>query len=297
MFPNVRLLIASLLTSVVALSGGFGVFAAFRVNHDPLSPLPADTAPLQLVANPMPSTAWGAPFGSSFRLSEAQIGSAITDAPAPAAARRDAIEPANAGAARTAEPAANTDVPQQLASQPTAPSAPLTPTPTIPDTAAQQMPTPEASVVQPPPGVNEQATAKSSEPAKADPPVVAATEPAGGQAQPVARPADVTAAVPETAAPDAQVSPRPVGNALPSPPGKTVGKTVRKAVARRRVVDRKPIVGTKPGARVAQSGGQNSTFQEPIFQSSPHTVSKVQTRPATANDKIGTADGPFLGPQ
>jgi hypothetical protein len=49
MFPDFRLMIAAVLTSVVALSGGFGVFAALRINHEPLSRLPSATAPLQLV--------------------------------------------------------------------------------------------------------------------------------------------------------------------------------------------------------------------------------------------------------
>ena len=34
MFPNFRLMIVAILASIVALSGGFGLFAAFRVNHD-----------------------------------------------------------------------------------------------------------------------------------------------------------------------------------------------------------------------------------------------------------------------
>lgn len=51
MFPNVRLMIAAFFASVVALSGGFGVFAALRVNHEPLVRLQAANAPLQLVAD------------------------------------------------------------------------------------------------------------------------------------------------------------------------------------------------------------------------------------------------------
>ena len=49
MFPDIRLMIAAVVASVVALSCGFGVFAALRVNHEPLSRLPSVTAPLQLV--------------------------------------------------------------------------------------------------------------------------------------------------------------------------------------------------------------------------------------------------------
>ena len=50
MLPNVRLMIAAMLASVVALICGFGMFAVFRVSHDPFARLPAATAPLQLVA-------------------------------------------------------------------------------------------------------------------------------------------------------------------------------------------------------------------------------------------------------
>ncbi len=51
MLPNVRLMIAAMAISVVALSCGFGVFAAFRVNHEPLARLPQATAPLRLITD------------------------------------------------------------------------------------------------------------------------------------------------------------------------------------------------------------------------------------------------------
>jgi hypothetical protein len=51
MFPDVRLLIAATLASVLALICGFGLFAAFRVSHDPLTRLPPATAALQIVAD------------------------------------------------------------------------------------------------------------------------------------------------------------------------------------------------------------------------------------------------------
>jgi hypothetical protein len=50
MFPNVRLLIAAMLASILVLICGFGVFAAFRVSREPIAHLPATVAPLQLVA-------------------------------------------------------------------------------------------------------------------------------------------------------------------------------------------------------------------------------------------------------
>lgn len=50
MFPNVRLLIAAMLASVVVLICGFAMFAAFRISHEPIAHLPAAAAPVQLVA-------------------------------------------------------------------------------------------------------------------------------------------------------------------------------------------------------------------------------------------------------
>ena len=50
MLPNVRLLIAAMLASILVLMGGFGVFAAFRVSHEPIAHLPVAMAPLQLAA-------------------------------------------------------------------------------------------------------------------------------------------------------------------------------------------------------------------------------------------------------
>jgi len=50
MFPNVRLMIAAMLASVVVLVCGFGIFAAFRVSREPIAHLPAAALPLQLIA-------------------------------------------------------------------------------------------------------------------------------------------------------------------------------------------------------------------------------------------------------
>jgi hypothetical protein len=60
MLPNVRLIIAATLASVLALSCGFGIFAVVRVSHEPFAHLPAPMAPPQLVAeNTVPLTAHG----------------------------------------------------------------------------------------------------------------------------------------------------------------------------------------------------------------------------------------------
>lgn len=50
MLPTLRLLIAAMLATVVVLICGFGVFATFRVSHDPIAHLPTAAVPLQMVA-------------------------------------------------------------------------------------------------------------------------------------------------------------------------------------------------------------------------------------------------------
>jgi hypothetical protein len=83
MFPNVRNLVVAMVASVAALSCGFGVFAAFRVNHEPLSRLSSVTAPLQLVADNAAATpiviVSGASPGPGFRLEAAQVRVAVPD--------------------------------------------------------------------------------------------------------------------------------------------------------------------------------------------------------------------------
>ncbi len=73
MLPNFRLMIAALFVSVVALICGFGVFAAFRVSHEPLARVAPGTAALKLVAAdaPAPSVEAIEPFAQRFHFGEA----------------------------------------------------------------------------------------------------------------------------------------------------------------------------------------------------------------------------------
>jgi hypothetical protein len=99
MFPNVRLLLAAMISSVVALSCGFGIFAALRVNHEPLARLPSGSAPLQLLASisPSPPIAVAAvePIERGLRAGGTHGGAGLADAPArtPEASDREADTP------------------------------------------------------------------------------------------------------------------------------------------------------------------------------------------------------------
>jgi len=183
MFPNVRLLIAAVVASVVALSCGFALFATFRVNHEPLSRLATGAAPLQLAAgNPMPSAALPAPadsFGNRFPVHQADIAGASAEATPPQPEHDDSVEPPSA--------VASTAAPETGATEPAQP-APVAQAPIAePDAKPNEV---AATPSEPPP-----ATPSESVPATTE---TAATEPPAEQAVPA-----------EPAAPTEQASQEP----------------------------------------------------------------------------------------
>jgi hypothetical protein len=174
MFPNVRLLIAAVVASVVALSCGFALFAAFRVNHEPLSRLATGAAPLQLAAgNPIPSVATPAPadsFGNRFPLNQADIAGASPEATPRQPEHDDNVEPPSAVASTTttahapdadepAQPVPDTQAPgaepdakpDDVAAAPSEPppATPSEPPPATTETAATQPPTEQAAPAEP----------------------------------------------------------------------------------------------------------------------------------------------------
>jgi hypothetical protein len=111
MFPNVRLMIAATLASVVALICGFGMFAVFRVSHEPFVRLPAATAPLLLVADNSVSLpagfAAGVPLDRRLQVEPRPGTAEAVNAPAAAdehSAPAETTAPATAPAADTAAP-------------------------------------------------------------------------------------------------------------------------------------------------------------------------------------------------
>jgi hypothetical protein len=134
MLPNVRLMIAATLASVVALICGFGMFAVFRVSHDPFARLPAATAPLQLVAGKAAKSAAGftsgEPFDRRFQVKASPDAATQANAPELRATSEPRTEP-EAAPTMPARSAATT--PEEIPSaagepteQPSGPTAPTT---------------------------------------------------------------------------------------------------------------------------------------------------------------------------
>jgi len=331
MFPNVRLLIAALLASVVALSCGFGVFAALRVNHDPLGrPLAGATA-LQLGASAAAATpaTWGVPIDPGLRLSEAHIGAVATDASIVAPERGATSAPPNAANPWTAgtikaQATDTSSVPSVSAAQPIpistvtalpSSAAPATAEPPAPPTsltarAVPSAPTALSSTPAAPPTSTASTTSQETPPVEAQSPqpapdvvtkaaeqtpavapTIAAIAPAANPA-PGAQPADVTGTVPDAATPAA----RPHEKLVRRPERRTPRKVVRRPIERR-VAKKRPVRRTS--ARAVTRSGNTSVFQEPVFQSAPDAFGRppaTGTRGARKTAQNTTRTDPFVRP-
>ncbi len=187
MFPNVRLMIAAMVASVVALSCGFGVFAAFRVNHEPLVRLPPAGAPLQLIGDNTITTASvlavaAEPFDHRFPIGPPQSDGRATDPPTPELDDRGGIE---------AAPAASVAVPERDAAETKATTAAAPAVAAAPPTIAL--------------------VANALAPAADGRPLLSATEP-----EPLPAAAHADAASPVQQTPAVAASQPPTGLALPA---------------------------------------------------------------------------------
>jgi hypothetical protein len=108
MFPNVRLMIAAMLASVVALVCGFGMFAVFRVSHEPFAHSPAAAASLRLVADNAAYSSAGlassAPFDGRLEVGAQPSAAGTTDEPEATGEREAELETATALEPRAAAP-------------------------------------------------------------------------------------------------------------------------------------------------------------------------------------------------
>jgi hypothetical protein len=291
MFPNVRLLIGAVFASVVALSCGFGLFAAFRVNHEPLNRLPTGATPLQLVANDTAPRsvviAVEETFGARFQTSEAQIASVAVALPPLKLDRRDDADPPQAVAAIAPEAPPPIDAAPQPAIEPE--SAPVASGSA--DTPAQESPTQEPPAQEPPVPTDEKVAktdggagttdadttdadttdADTTDADTTDANTTDAVSPAPSVSTATDQPADQAAPV-EKAAPEKQVAAKTAAT--------TRHKIARNSIARRRIAARsRPI---KPGsAAVAQSFNQNPAIPQPNFQSAPQATPQPVQRQAS----------------
>jgi hypothetical protein len=141
----------------VALVCGFGAFAAFQVNHEPLVRLPSASAPLQLSAdNAATPMAYAAePFARRFQISEAKNAAEAIDGLARKIDHREGIQsapfPAPAPSAAEAKDTAAVEAPKEIAPSPVAQPAEEPSEKTAAPAADDHVPS--VSAPQPAPGV------------------------------------------------------------------------------------------------------------------------------------------------
>jgi hypothetical protein len=149
MFPNIRLLIAATIAPVVALGCGFGVFAAFRVSHEPLMlmPIPVASAPLPpLIDNSVtqPLAFATEPFERRFQIGEQQQGGEALDALTRILARHESAAGPDRPAATEAKEPASIEARAELPASPAAPPASNAEAPAMSSSAATIEPEPTA---------------------------------------------------------------------------------------------------------------------------------------------------------
>jgi hypothetical protein len=304
MFPNIRLMIVAMVASMVALSCGFGVFAAFRVNHEPLVRLPPVTAPLQLVAGNSATVTVAAvePFDRRFQTSPPQSTARPTEPPTPRRDDREGVESA---------PAASAAVPERGAAEPEEPTAAVPATesavglaapavPTAPPTAATMAntvaPTADnhplgATAPEPAPAAHADAASSSQET-----PAVAAAESATADQAPQAEQKL-----------EREVAPASIAKAVEDVAHKPDRKAAVSRAKRRRVVAWAYRVRVSRAHAVGQFDSQylkqDTAFSQPNFQTASQTShlgltqrhrSKDSSRPP--EDATALAGGPFVNP-
>lgn len=249
MFPNVRLLIAAIIASVVALTCGFAIFAAFRVNHEPLARLPPGAAPLRLAAERAATLSVSAtePFEHRFPAAEAagSTGTALAFSAIepPQQATKAGAQASDGGAPAAPAPAAPTE-----RVTPAADSAPASAFP------QEDVVLNSAVTVEEAP---RDAAAAATEPAAASIAPVAAIEP---QSEPPDQRASVpaeAAVTPMSAPPEATL---PVPDTAATPAAKKTERTPAGKKHRGRAVAAGVIAGTNP---------QNWSYLEPHFLTAP----------------------------
>jgi len=144
MFPNVRLMIVAILASIFGISFGLGLFAVFRVNHEPFALLSAATVTPQLAFDSTaPRSAMATPFGVRFQLDAPQSRVAAPTADTAPSGRDDGAAPQPAPAA-----ASEPDSPSAPSSAAPNPDAPLDATAAMASETPPEQPAPADQTLQ-----------------------------------------------------------------------------------------------------------------------------------------------------
>jgi hypothetical protein len=292
MFPNVRLLVVAVLAAIAGIACGLGLFATFRVNHEPLARFAEGGPPLQLAFDklaPMPDTA--APVAARYPLSDA---AKPLSAPVLILPPNAAPDPAEAGSA-PGEGSAN-----EYSTSPAAPADQKDETNVaVAASAAENIETDQhvADVVAPgeqepdksPPPIESAASAATEAPADSG-----ATDTAAEKIALANLPAQIEEpAVKETKAPAIAVA-KPVAKAAhPAKPARRATKAVRIRRTPTTVAAQPAVVWTQPTYQWTDATQTSQTLRRVVVKR--HRVAK-KTAPAAQSNLTGATAG-VLGAQ
>jgi hypothetical protein len=298
MIPTFRSMILATLLTLMALVGGFGLFAAFRVNHEPLAQLPTSATPFALANNDVP------PRALSF--AEPSFGSRLEGNAALVAINTASLSGDNPSSANAGESPSAAVAPDSSTDSPPVTVATVdTKTEDASRAAASKEADPKTDDASPPATVAElDPKAESAAPPQPDAmiaagPQTAAVEPASDQSsgdQASNQAAAIAPAVensqPESATPDAAspANPAPTVTAAITPTATAAAEPADEQVSAREIAKRKRLAAARRARRaralaVAQLSNQNSLFPQSNFQS------PAQTSPRPAQQAVG---GPFV---
>jgi hypothetical protein len=286
MFPNVRLMVVAILAAITGISCGLGLFATFRVNHEPLARLAEGSPPLQLALN---NRALGSEAGAALEarlpgkdaarlISVPVILAAPSPAPSPAPSREPSPAPS-----RTPSPApeqsgadsalAGDSSVQKAAAQNQSKTASLA-------APAEQFSTAPEAVA---PG-RQEAAVSDQQPAAA-----AATAPPTEQTATInaAAPDQQPAAKPKKA--DESKAARPAAKTTRSAPARRVAKTVR---ARQTVA--KAVA--QPTYQYSQPAYTQPTYPQPSYTWADGTAQAPQPIKRVQIKRHGTAKATPIHP-
>ncbi|HYP10728.1 MAG TPA: hypothetical protein VEQ86_04495 [Xanthobacteraceae bacterium] len=269
MFPNVRLMVVAILAAITGISCGLGLFATFRVNHEPLARLAEGSPPLQLALNnrSLGSEA-GAPLEARLpgkdaaRLISVPV---ILVAPSPAPSREPSPAPSRTPSPAPEQSGADSALAGDSSVQ-NAAAENQSKTASLAAPAEQFSTAPEAVA----PGRQEAAVSDQQ------PAATAATAPPAAQTATInAAPDQQPAAKPKKA--DESKAARPAAKATGSAPARRVAKTVR---ARRTVA--KAVA--QPTYEYSQPAYAQPTYPQPSYTwadgtaQAPQPIKRVQIK-------------------
>jgi hypothetical protein len=235
MFPNVRLMVVAILAAITGIGCGLGLFATFRVNHEPLARLAEGSPPLQLAID---DRALGSDARASLEARLPANGAAkLISVPVIIATPSPALERSGADSAIAGDPGV-----QQTAASVAAEDKSNTAKVAIVEAAEQSGATQEAVAAAP--DQHRAAAAATAPP----PEQTAAINAAAPNQQPAAKP---------TKSGESKAA-KPAAKARRAPPVRRAAKTVR---ARRTAA----TVAAQPTYQYAQPTYSQPTYSQPTY--------------------------------